>query len=304
MWNRAELKSKAKDLLAKNYWKMLLVALILSLITGTGSSSGRDDTDTGVSIITDAKDSFNEIKYFINDPAEAISSNFDGIFNGTDAAENDNHIAELFSGKVLPWYTKYGFVFNTFLALSIVFAILLSLCIGLLLAFFLVYPLKVSCRRFFLINYDTDSKAEPKEMGYVWRSNNTKNVGITMFMNDIIIFLWSLLLIVPGIMKAYSYRMVPYILAENPDMNWREVLKTSEEMMMGHRFDTFVLDLSFIGWFILSALTLEVLSIFYVNPYYQQTCANLYRALSPKKKFYEDDNTIVFSENDFEKREY
>ena len=89
-------------------------------------------------------------------------------------------------------------------------------------------------------------------------------------------FLWSLLCVVPGIVKAYSYRMVPYIIAESPDMDQREAFRLSRSMMDGNKWRVFVYDLSFIGWEILNAFTFGFLGLFYVNPYKATADAELY----------------------------
>lgn len=81
-------------------------------------------------------------------------------------------------------------------------------------------------------------------------------------------FLYALLLIIPGIIKAIGYSLVPYILADDPDMSASEVLKLSEKMMMGHKSDYFVLGLSFIGWHLLAIFTLGILEI-WIIPYQQ-----------------------------------
>lgn len=78
--------------------------------------------------------------------------------------------------------------------------------------------------------------------------------------------------------------MVPYILAENPGMDRKEVFQISKEMMNGHKTDAFFLDLSFIGWQFLSAFTCGILAIFYVNPYIQATHAEIY-AFNKQKAF-------------------
>ena len=101
----------------------------------------------------------------------------------------------------------------------------------------------------------------------------------TLFFKDLYTFLWSLLFVIPGIIKAYEYRMMPFLIAENPDMTTQEAFDKSKEMMMGNKWDAFVYDLSFLGWFILNALTCGILGLFYVNPYYYAADANLYRAI-------------------------
>ncbi|MDE7016815.1 MAG: DUF975 family protein, partial [Lachnospiraceae bacterium] len=93
------------------------------------------------------------------------------------------------------------------------------------------------------------------------------------------IFLWALLFLIPCIYKKYQYYMVDFILAENPDMDTKEVLEWSKRMMDGHKWDAFVLDLSFILWHMLSTLTCGILEIFYVKPYIYLSRASLYRTL-------------------------
>lgn len=90
------------------------------------------------------------------------------------------------------------------------------------------------------------------------------------------VFLWSLLLIVPGIMKAYSYAMVPYILAEYPEIPASRALNLSSRMMAGRRLDLFVLELSFIGWMLLSSLTFGILAIAFAGPYMNTSYAGFY----------------------------
>ena len=106
-----------------------------------------------------------------------------------------------------------------------------------------------------------------------------RNIVKVMFFRDLFIFLWSLLFIIPGIVKSYEYRMVPFILSENPGMSKDEALKASSRMMYGQKWKTFVLDLSFIGWNLLSLLTLGILGVFYVAPYAHSTNAALYETL-------------------------
>ena len=96
------------------------------------------------------------------------------------------------------------------------------------------------------------------------------------FMVQLFTALWSLLFVIPGIVKSYEYCMVPYILAENPGMNRKEAFLISKKMMMGQKWNTFVLDLSFLGWRCLEAITFGILGIFYVEPYVQATRAELY----------------------------
>ena len=86
-------------------------------------------------------------------------------------------------------------------------------------------------------------------------------------MKTLFIFLWSLLLIVPGVIKAYSWELSYYYLNDNKDMEYKECFEKSAEKMNGHKWDLFVLDLSFIGWYIVGLLCLGV-GVFFVSPYH------------------------------------
>lgn len=97
-----------------------------------------------------------------------------------------------------------------------------------------------------------------------------------MILSTIYIFLWTLLLIIPGIIKSYSYALTPYILVEHPEMSANEAIEESMRLMDGHKFDLFYLQLSFIGWAILSILSLG-LGVFWLIPYQMTAQAAFYR---------------------------
>lgn len=97
-----------------------------------------------------------------------------------------------------------------------------------------------------------------------------------MILSTIYIFLWTLLLIIPGIIKSYSYALTPYILVEHPEMSANEAIEESMRLMNGHKFDLFYLQLSFIGWAILSILSLG-LGVFWLIPYQMTAQAAFYR---------------------------
>lgn len=91
-------------------------------------------------------------------------------------------------------------------------------------------------------------------------------------------FLWTCLLIIPGIIKTFSYAMTPYIIADNPDISALDAIDRSKKMMDGHKWELFVLRLSFIGWILLGCITCG-LAFIYVTPYMQVTTANFYENL-------------------------
>jgi len=96
-----------------------------------------------------------------------------------------------------------------------------------------------------------------------------------MLLMTIFIFLWSLLLLIPGIIKSFSYAMTPFILEEHPELSASEAIDHSRAMMKGHKFDLFWLLLSFIGWLILCMVTFGIASL-WVTPYMQTAVADFY----------------------------
>ncbi len=100
-----------------------------------------------------------------------------------------------------------------------------------------------------------------------------KLVGTVLM--EVYIFLWTLLLIVPGIIKSFAYAMTPYILEEHPELSANEAIDKSQAMMRGHKFDLFYLYLGFVGWAILSCLTCGIGFIWLV-PYVRTTVAGFY----------------------------
>lgn len=103
-------------------------------------------------------------------------------------------------------------------------------------------------------------------------------VLFTLLIMYIFTFLWSLLLIIPGIMKSYSYSMTCFLMADNPDLRYDAAIERSKKIMHGHRMQLFLLDLSMIGWFILSILSLGI-GFFFLAPYIQTAHAEFYEEL-------------------------
>lgn len=182
--------------------------------------------------------------------------------------------------------------FISFLTMILGIIIIIGI-IGILLTIFVFNPLKVGVQKFFIENHYSNSGLS----SLLWAfKTNYSNTVKTMFLMQVYLFLWSLLFAIPGIIKSYSYRLVPYILADNPDMNSDDAITLSREMMNGQKFDVFVLDLSFFLWWILSSITFNIVGILYVFPYIYATDAELYLAI---KNGSVDDITNSFNNNPY-----
>lgn len=117
-----------------------------------------------------------------------------------------------------------------------------------------------------------------EEMFWTFREDYGGNV-LMMFLIGLYTVLWSLLFVIPGIIKAYSYSLAPYIKSENPNISASKAIELSKTMTNGHKMDLFVLGLSFIGWQLLNGLTFGILGIIYVNPYFNAAQAFAYEEI-------------------------
>ncbi|MBR1565201.1 MAG: DUF975 family protein [Oscillospiraceae bacterium] len=277
MWDRKELKQRGKAAFKANYWKCVLVAILLTLLAaGTATGSARSVqgqmNENDVSFSINQTDTGTE--YIVNDQSYASAQ--DAVTAVGEAEDANPEKVEALNELITAVQTdpEVAAGMAAFFAVLGGVVIVIAL-IGCLLRVLVFNPLEVGCRSFFTRN--TEAPAELSELKTGFRPYG-RTVG-AMFLRGLFTFLWGLLFIIPGIVKSYSYRMVPYILAEDPDISGKEAITLSRQMMDGQKWKTFVLDLSFLGWGILSCLTLGLLGIFFVNPYKFSTDAELYQAL-------------------------
>ena len=271
MWDRKELKARGKAAFTANYWKTVLVAFLLAaFVLGTTASvtakTNGEIQDVSVPEVSAENGTITVNGQTYDSIEEAITAV--GAAEGAspeDIAALNDAVTELQANPEI----------LIAIGAAILGVVALIGAIAGLVRLLVINPLEVGCQNYFICNAEA-----PAELNALGRGFNPygRNVG-AMFLRGLFLFLWSLLFIIPGIIKAYSYRMVPYILADNPDMKGMEAITLSRRMMDGQKWNAFVLDLSFIGWALLSALTLGLLGIFYVHPYRFCTNAELYHTL-------------------------
>ena len=100
----------------------------------------------------------------------------------------------------------------------------------------------------------------------------------TMLLSSVYQFLWMLLLIVPGIIKGYSYALTPYLLKDHPELKFNAAIEESMRLMSGNKMRLFLLDLSFIGWFLLGLITFGI-AFLWITPYWHTARAAFYEDL-------------------------
>lgn len=148
--------------------------------------------------------------------------------------------------------------------------------IGLVL-FILALPLTWGFQTLFL-GAVRGGEATAKDMFEGYNKELFSRVLTTTLLYYVYVFLWSLLLLIPGCIKSYSYAMTPYILKDNPEMKNNAAIEESMRMMDGHKLELFLLDLSFIGWAILSILTCCI-GFLWLAPYMNMARVNFYEDL-------------------------
>lgn len=145
----------------------------------------------------------------------------------------------------------------------------------LLLTYLVLLPLTVGyyyAHNQLLVNGDDSMTGNMFRTGFARYGHNLWG----MILMSILIFLWTLLFIIPGIIKSFAYFLTPYILVDNPELSANEAINLSQKMMKGHKFDLFWLELSFIGWILLGILTLGV-GYVWLMPYMMTATADFYQ---------------------------
>lgn len=243
MWTRRELKDYAKGFLKQHYWKAFIVVLISTILM---NGFGRSNPNTSAQIQQN-------YEYVMNNGMNVSVSVPYGFELLRSAVSNIRPLGFLAIGTI------------TFISFVMGIAFLL-----------LGFIIEVGKSKFFLDGFKGD--VDISKLFSKFNSKEFLPIIKAQGLATLYVFLWSLLLIIPGIIKSYQYRYVSYILAEDTSLSAHEVLNKSKEMTMGHKLDIFVLDLSFILWGLLGFVTFG-LSAYFVAPYIDATNARLYNVL-------------------------
>lgn len=248
MWTRAQLKQRAKDVLRGSYWQALLVSFVVSIVVG-GSGGG-----SGFRL--NIQDYKRTRDWYYNG----------GGWRGRMPRFRSN--LGLYNSGDISWFPIMAIIVGTtfFTILIVAFAIRI----------FLGYTLEVGGRRYFIQAAQGD--VNMGYLGHGFKKERYTSIIKAMIWKDIINFLWYLLLIIPGIIKSYAYSMVPFILADNPNIGYKRALELSQQMTRGEKWDMWILDLSFLGWYILGVFALGI-GGFFVVPYDNATYGELYLVL-------------------------
>ncbi len=257
MMNITALKYNARQRLKRFHTSAIIVCLILYIvqsIAGTGGFSSRSSVDS-----------------------QTVDNFYDSYYEAVESGDSEKLIETLDDYRdVLLDSAGFGFVTTAITATVLIIGILLMI-LRLLIDFLVLNPLYVGEASFFSLS--RIQKTKVSEIGFAFNRDYYFNIVKTMLIRRIKIMLWSLLLFIPGIIKGIEYSMVPYIIAEYPQMPTREIFDWSRRMTYGYKAKIFMLQLSFIGWQILGMFTFGIVDILWVRPYMMTTEAELYTFL-------------------------
>lgn len=157
--------------------------------------------------------------------------------------------------------------------------VIISAIIGGLYSIFVTDALTVGVNNYFIKN--TDSKPSFADAFSGFKVKYGRNIG-TLLLVGIKTVLWTLLFIIPGIIKSFEYAIIPYILADDPEISSKDAFKKAKQMMNGNKWRLFKLEFSFIGWTLLCVLTLGI-GTFFLIPYVNAAAAEFYVELKNKQ---------------------
>lgn len=302
MWNRKELKLKAKQVIKKNYWTAILVCFIIALLTGEFGTSiigiWQDGDSIDPKFIEHTQKLISEnINFSQIAPTDKISFLAEEEFQKTltdvqikliqalDANLNNVTKSQKFIFKIIDAVQSFA-INKEKLGITLIITAIISYAFTV----FIADPLIVGGKKYFL-EARKEKEAKASILIEIFKKGKWLNIVQIMFLRNIYNALWYLT-IIGGVIKTYEYRMIPYIIADNPQIKRKEAFLLSKQMMKKNKWKTFVLDLSFFGWNLLSVLTFGILSILYVNPYNSATFTELYtylknEAIKNKYKYYE-----------------
>lgn len=276
-----EVRNKGKRIYKSNFWKVVAVCFITAIMTG-GSTiylirneyNSNNSNLIHQSGILDNKSNSQIVRDFIKS-AYKTKDKVDTYLNGTTKGiiatfVNNIHSSNSFVFGVLNAVNEL--VFKNKITSGII--IFIGVLVRFLYWLFGSNVIKVGKARFFLENRKY-KKTRMKRLLFAYQDKKYKNIAKVMFKKCLYEFLWSFT-IIGGIIKHYSYYFVPYIISENPDMKSDDVIRLSKNMTNGYRWKMFLLDLSFVPYYIFGICTFNTFNLLVTNPYKECSYTELY----------------------------
>lgn len=276
-WKQQEIKKAGRRALKKNYFQVMLVSLVIFFFIKGFHDISKNAAIDNLRLTLHGQSNVMIVNDFISHANQSLGNIVKPYLIGKQGvmATLVNNVTK--SGSFLFGILNavnqmlfHGRVSYIIILFSGAFA-------ALMFQVFVRNILRVGVARFFMEN-NSYSETSAGRVGYIYQLGKTKNVAKVMFFENLFLSLWYVT-IVGGIIKQYSYRMIPYILAENPEMSRKDVFQLSKQMMKGNKWKVFLLDLSFLIWLIPVILSFGLVDYFFLYPYRMATYAQLYKEL-------------------------
>lgn len=283
MWKRKAIKRKAMVLMKKNYLSMLAVCFLIAMLTTAYSvsttffnlqmPSGPSGTDAAFTAAVSNSEAILEIMdhFFKGTPLQGI---FHGVFYNVSSM-----LISLLSTNISVFFSALRAV-TAFLNEgpgSVLIFSLFSILFAFFYQIFVSNILLVGEKRFFLENRSY-RRTPISKIFFLHKLRYIRHPVWIMFLRLLFQSLWNIT-IIGGLIKHYEYILIPYILAENPKISRKDAFFLSKQLMRRNKWKFFLLDLSFLGWQILSLFTLGLLDLLFVNPYITACRTELYATL-------------------------
>lgn len=274
--DRKGMKVAAKKAQRKHYWMIVAICLFASVFGVAYTSSTLSVSTPQTEDSTQSNDMYDVLQDLAvgneNDAREKVKQNQEQIVNNdTDATFGRRRgvIASLLNSfasgsMVIAVADAINSVTHNG-GVSIAVPVILSLAVYIFVWLFIQETYRIVMARM-LLEGRSYNKLPASRFFYPIHTRKWPRMAWTMFVENVFLFLWSLA-IVGFFIKQYSYRMVPYIVAENPNIEALDAIRLSRRMMKGHKWECFVADCSFLGWYLLNLITFGLSGIFYSNGY-------------------------------------
>lgn len=281
MRSRKEIKKSARNVVKKHYLILLLVCLIVSFIGAEFSSSTIITRNTDNIINAEGKilekTKAKRLDKTIKKQIKTIEREKEKIAGDNSIKKRGvfaNAISTVSNGNIFLKLVDAITSITSSKSIGIMISILISFIFIFSVWYFLQNTYKVISRRIFLESR-TYEKVSYQKFLFLIRTRKLNSAAFIMFVVKIYQWLWNLT-IIGGIIKRYSYYLVPYIVAENPTLKPNEAITLSRNMMNNHKLECFKMELSFIVWEILGVITINISKLFYSNMYKVATFTEYY----------------------------
>lgn len=298
--DRKQMKKEAKSVVKKHYLLSVVICLMALLCTGVFVNQTNNNPvidlvneTTGVKekgdnilslndrtydrVLEDLSDNkVDQAQKKADDALNSYSSDVEGVLGRTEGVLA-HFVNALSSGQIiLTVYNAFSSFFHSPQVFSF-FIILLALAVNLAIIVFFKNMVHLVMTRIFL-EESTYDEVPLQRIFFFSATGKWIKSALAYLKYQVYLSLWWCT-IIGGIIKEYSYALVPYILAENPDMSGSEAITLSRKMMDGHKWEMFCLNLSMVGWYALDMLTCGLAGVFWCNPYYTAVVTQFYREL-------------------------